>query len=253
MEQSTKWLLVESVANARAYRHLRSDLEVRRSAFMHFSGILSGLLYVKAIDWGEHYLWTGKMLTALGFAVPEQPSSRTTPFGTTMTMPLIYLGDGDPPDPPPVVHPKSHLLQSVPGPNEDYPFHGSLFRVDQVEMYTSSIMVSWRLTGSPNVPEIFPEEMAELEADLVGLDDWAADELRSKIERRLEQWGLYKFTLSDDLGTVYEPQRGSRGNRFGVMEGLQAFNPTVPHTAWTLTLGWHDLQIEISLLDDELV
>ena len=124
--------------------------------------------------------------------------------------------------------------------------------MDQVETYTSSVVVSWRLTGSPNVAEIFPEEMEELEADLVGLDDWAADELRRKIERRLEQWGLYKFTLSDDLGTVYEPQ-GNRGNRFGVMEGLQVFSPTTPHTAWTLTLGWHDLQIEISLLDDELI
>jgi hypothetical protein len=217
---------------------------VRRGSFTHFSGTLDGLLYVNAIDWEEHYVWTGKMLTALGFAVPERPSSTTTPFGTTMTMPLIYLADGDPPQPPPIVRPKSHLLNSVPGPDVDYPFHGSLFRVDQVETYSSSVVVSWRLTGSPNVAEIFPREMEELEADLVGLDDWAADELRRKIERRLGQWGLYKFTLSDDLGTVYEPQGSSRGNRFGVMEGLQVFNPTTPHTAWTLTLGWHDLQIE---------
>jgi len=93
--------------------------------------------------------------------------------------------------------------------------------------------------------------MAGLEADLVGLDDWAANELRRKIQSRLERWGLYKFTLSDDLGTVYEPQGGNRGNRFGVVEGLQVFNPTAPHTAWSLTLGWHDLQIDISLLGDE--
>jgi hypothetical protein len=253
VEQSTKWFLIESVANARAHQHLRSDLEVRRGAFTHFSGSLNGLLYVNAIDWDEHYLWTGKMLTALGFAVPERPTSKTTPLGTTITMPVIYLGDADPPEPPPVVRSKSHLLNSVPGPDVDYSFHGSLFRVDQVEMYTSRVVVSWRLTGSPNIAEIFPEVMLELEADLEGLDDWAADELRRKIESRLERWGLYTFTLTDDLGTVYESGGPHRGNRFGVMEGHQGFNPTVPHTAWTLTLGWHDLQIEISLLDDELI
>jgi hypothetical protein len=253
VEQSTEWYLIEAVAGARAHRHLRPDLEVRRAAFTHFSGILNGLLYVDAIDREEQYIWTGKMLTALGFAVPERPSSKTTPIGTSMTMPLIYLGDGDPPEPPLVVHPKSPLLHSVPGPETDFPFHGSLFRVDLVEMYTSSVVVSWHLTGSPTVAEIFPEEMAELEADLEGLDDWAADELRGKAESQLERWGLYRFTLSDDLGTEYEPSGQNRGNRFGVMEGHQAFKPTAPHTAWSLTLGWHDLQIEISLLDDELI
>ena len=223
------------------------------AAFIHFSGSLNGLLYVNAIDQEEHYVWTGKMLTALGFSVPERPSSTTTEFGTTMTMPLIYLGDGDRPEPPPVVRPKSHLLNSVPGPDADFPFHGSLFRVYQAEVFTSSVVVSWRLTGTPNVAEIFPEEMMELETDLEGLDTWAADELRRKIVGRLEQWGLYKFTLTDDLGTVYEPKGGNRGNRFGAMEGLQVFTPAPPHTAWSLTLGWHELQIEISLLDDELI
>jgi hypothetical protein len=250
VEQSTKWYLIDAVAGARAQRHMRPDLESRRATFQSFSGTLSGLLYVEAIDREEQYLWAGKMLTALDFAVPERPSSKTTPTGTSMTMPLTYLGDGDPPEPPPVVHPKSHLLQSVPGPETDFPFHGSLFRVDLVEIYTSSVDVSWRLTGSPIVAEIFPKEMAELEVDLEGLDDWAADELRRKAESQLERWGLYKFTLSDDLGTVYEPYGPNRGNRFGVMEGHQAFKPTPPHTAWSLTLGWHDLQIEISLLDD---
>jgi hypothetical protein len=110
-----------------------------------------------------------------------------------------------------------------------------------------------RDTGSPNVAEIFTEEMEELDVDLVGLDDWAANELRRKIRSRLERWGLYKVMLSDDLGTAYEPQGGHRGNGFAVMEGLQVFNPTAPHTAWSLTLGWHDLQIEISLLGEELI
>jgi hypothetical protein len=253
VEQSTKWYLIEVVAGARAHRHLRPDLEVRRAAFTHFSGSLNGLLYANAIDWDEHDIWAGKMLTALGFAVPERPSSKTTPAGTTMTMPLIYLGDGDPPEPPVVVHPKSPLLHSVPGPETDFPFHGSLFRVDSVDLYTSTVVVSWRLTGSPNFAAIFPGEIAELEADLEGLDDWAADELRRKAESQLERWALYRFTLSDDLGTVYEPYGTNRGSRFGVVEGHQAFKPTAPHTAWSLTLGWYDLHIEISLLDDEVI
>lgn len=47
--------------------------------------------------------------------------------------------------------------------------------------------------------------MTELEADLVGVDAWAAEELRRKAERRLERMALYRFGLSDDLGTTYVP------------------------------------------------
>ena len=93
--------------------------------------------------------------------------------------------------------------------------------------------------------------MAALESDLEGLEDWAAVELRRKAERHLERLALYRFNLSDDLGTDYEAEGFRRGNRSGLIEGAQTFKPAPPRTAWTLTLGWHDLDIEISLLDED--
>ena len=118
------------------------------------------------------------------------------------------------------------------------------------DISTDKIVARWRTNRPPVVAEVFPEQMAALESDLEGLEDWAAAELRRKAERHLESLVLYRFSLSDDLGTDYEAEQHRRGNRFGVMEGTQTFKPAPPHTAWTVTLGWHDLNIETSLLDE---
>jgi hypothetical protein len=142
------------------------------------------------------------------------------------------------------------FLRSVPGPDTDFEFHGGLFRLDEIEITTAKIVARWRTNRPPVISEVFPEQIAALESDLVGLEDWAAVELRRNAERHLERLALYRFRLSDDLGTHYEAEEFRRGNQSGVMEGTQAFKPGPPHTAWTLTLSCHDLDVEISLLDE---
>jgi hypothetical protein len=246
VEQSTKWYLIEAVSSARISRLHRPDVESRRASFNWFSGALSGLLYVNAIDREEQAIWTDKMLVALGFTPPE----RREADGRNHFIPLIYLGDGDPPNPPASLGQPSVLLRSVPGPDTDYEFHGGLFRLVAIEIFTEKIVARWRTNMPPVISELFPEQMAALESDLEGLEEWAAAELRRKAERHLESLPLYRFSLSDDLGTDYKAEGHGRGNRFGVMEGSQTFTPRPPHTAWILTLVWHDLDIEISLLDD---
>jgi len=247
VEESTKWYLIEAVSNARISRLHRPDVESRRATFHWFSGALSGLIYVNAIDRDEQVVWTDKMLVALGFTPPE----RREADGNSFSYPIIYLGDGDPPEPPSSLGQPSVLLRQIPGPDRDFEFHGGLFRLAELEISTEKIVVRWRTIKPPIISEVFPEQMAALESDLEGLEDWAAVELRRKAERHLERLALYRFNLSDDLGTDYEAEGFRRGNRSGLIEGAQTFKPAPPRTAWTLTLGWHDLDIEISLLDED--
>jgi hypothetical protein len=212
--------------------------------FCSFSGALSGLRYVNAIDREEHAIWTDKVLGALGFSPPE----RRGPDGSHFSGPLIYLDDEDPPVPSSPLGQPAQLLQSIPGPDRDLEFHGGLFRLSAIEIFAEKITMRWQMSEPPIISEVFPDQMAALESDLEGLEDWAAAELRRKAERHLERLALYQFGLSDDLGTDYEAADHRRGNRFGPMEGAQTFRPAPPHTAWTLTLSLHDLHIEIPLL-----
>lgn len=244
VEQSTKWFLIEAVSNARISRLHHPDLESRRTAFHSFSGALSGLRYVNAISWDEHAHWTDKMLVALGFTPPERRKADSH----SHFIPLIYLGDGDPPRGPSPLGQPSVRLRSIPGPGADFEFHNGVFRLSSIEIFSDRVIAKWRMFDPPSVSEVFPEPLAALESDLEGLEDWAAAELRRKAERHLGRLNFFQFSLSDDLGTQYESVETRQDNRFAVMEGFQVFKPAPPHTAWTLTLGWGDLSIEFSLL-----
>jgi hypothetical protein len=244
VEESTKWYLIEAVSSARISRILRPDVESRRAVFRSISGALSGLRYVNAIDREEHTIWIDKVLVGLGFSPPERRQLGRGLYSG----PLIYLDDEDPPAPSSPLGQPAALLQSIPGPDKDFEFHGGLFRLSSIDIFPEKVLVRWQMSEPPIVSELFPEQMTALESDLEGLEDWAAAELRRKAERHLETLVLYKFSLSDDLGTAYETADHHRSNRFGPMEGAQTFRPAPPHTAWTLTLSLHDLDIEIPLL-----
>jgi hypothetical protein len=246
VEQSIKWYLIEAVSNARISRLYRPDVESRRSVFHSFSGALSGFLYVNAIDREEYVIWIDKMLVALGFTPPE----RKEPDGHGFSIPIVYLGDGDPPEPRPSLGQPSVHVRTIPGPATDFEFHGGLVRLSEIQIFTDKILARWRIISPPMISVVFAEPMAALESDLEDLEDWAAAELRRKAERHLERMALYQFSLSDDLGTDYEPGEHRSGNQSGAMEGSLTFRPAPPHTAWTLTLSWHDLDVEISLLEE---
>jgi hypothetical protein len=246
MDPTTAWFLIERVSNARISRLYRPDLESRRAAFHSFSGALSGLLYVDAIDREEHVIWVDKMLVALGFEPPQRREAE----GNSFSIPIVYLGDGDPPGPRPSLNQPSVLIQTILGPTTEFEFHDGLVKLSEILIYSDKIVVKWQIIRSPTISAVFPDQMAALESDMEGLEDWAAVELTRKAERHLEGMALYQFSLSDDLGTDYEPGEHRRGNGSGPMAGSLTFRPAPPHTAWSLILSWHELNIEISLLHE---
>jgi hypothetical protein len=148
------------------------------------------------------------MLVALGFTPPE----RREPDGQTHFVSLIHLGDGDPPQRPTSIGQPSRLLRSILGADTDFEAYGGCLRLVAFDISTDKIVARWRMNRPPVIAGVFPEQMAALESDLEGLEDWAAAELRGKAERHLERLVLYRFHLSDDLGTHYETGERCSGN-----------------------------------------
>jgi len=100
----------------------------------------------------------------------------------------------------------------------------------------------------PDITLAFPEEVATLEQDLEGLEDWAADDLRTKGRRRLSMIKLYRrFEFTDDLGTAYMPNGSNHGGGNHEMTGEARFEPGVPQTASALTVSWIGLQVPIPI------
>ena len=81
-------------------------------------------------------------------------------------------------------------------------------------------------------------EMEALEHDVVGLEEWAATELRDKGRQKLRMMRLYRFGLRDDLGTRYVPKGSGHGGRPDEMTGNERFEPPTPSGASVLTLSW---------------
>ena len=133
-----------------------------------------------------------------------------------------------------------------PDPDREFEIHGGRLRVITVEFYDSVVVVRWRVSPDPDLALAFPEETLALEQDLVGLEDWASEELRSKGRRSLIMMRLFRgFSLTDDLGTSYMPKGQSHGGQPGERSGQSRFLPAVPSSASVLTFTWLGLDVPI--------
>jgi hypothetical protein len=65
-------------------------------------------------------------------------------------------------------------------PDEEFEDRGGKLRVIAVEFYDSAVAIRWRVSPQPNIASVFPEETAALEQDLIGLEEWATEDLRRR-------------------------------------------------------------------------
>jgi hypothetical protein len=240
MEPETQWYLAEALSDARGRRGIRDDYETKQNGLSHFAGVLAAFRYVGGVTQEEEHIWFGKMLVALGYEPPDP-----APPGTAQA---IYVGDPAkrpalprPPDTAP------EFIRSQLGPDAELEVLGGRIRVIAVEFYDSEVVVRWRVSPEPDVEAVFTSEMEALEQDLVGLEDWAAAELRDKAKQKLRMMRLYRFGLRDDLGTPYVQKGSGHGGRQHEMSGNVRFGPPTPSGASMLTLSWLGLDVPIPM------
>jgi hypothetical protein len=235
VRQEVQWYLTEALANARA----RRDISIAGDTLANYSGALGAFRYLNELTEDEERDWRGRMRLALEITPP-----RPVAPGTSQA---IYVGDPDlrpapGPDPGP-----AHFVRNVPGPNAEFERYGGRLRVIAAEVYDTKVAVRWRFAPEPDISSAFPSETAQLTHDLEGTEEWAADELRKKAERGLHSLRLYRFGLTDDVGTLYDPTGGSSGGRTGETTGEAMFVPAPPPTASVLLFTWRDVAVEIPL------
>ena len=220
---------------------LPDALARRESLVAAFGGSLGALRYVDELTDEEESEWFHRMIEAVGIALPTppQPGVGQAVFvgdTTARTAQLQRL-----PDEPP------RFSRSVSGPDREYELCGGLLRVIAVDLYDSTLSVRWRVAPEPDIAAVFPAEEGQLLRDIQGTEDWAAAELTKKAHQRLRTLRLYRFSVSDDVGTQYVHCSASAHGVPNGWTGEVSFSPTAPESASELIFGWHALSVTISL------
>ncbi len=238
MQPEVQWYLVEALSSARGQAERLDSNEAKQGELRHFGGVLAAFRYLEAITDEEQQDWFRKMLVALGYEAP--------PLAIPGLSRAIYVGDPAKRPSVPEPRPAPSFVRSHSGPDEDFEFHGGRFRVISVEFYDSAVVFRWRASPEPDVASVFPDETTALEQDLVGLEDWAAKDLRWKGHAKLKMTRLYRFGLTDDLGTSYV-QMGMRhgSGTYGTTGEVEFSAP--PPEASLLTLSWLDLEVPVPI------
>jgi len=234
-----QWYLVETLARARGNLGIRDDYESKQRTLSHFAGVLAAFRYQDGMTQEEEHDWYRKMLVALGYEAPDLP-----PPGVAAA---IHLGDPEKRPPPPPAEITPTFLRSQAGPDQEFEVFGGQLRVISIEIYDVAAVLRWRVSPEPDITMAFPDESTALELDLVGLEDWAADDLRMKAQQMLRTRRLYRFELTDDVETEYTQRGLHHGGGGGVMSGDAEFRPAPPTTASMLTLSWLNLEVHLPL------
>jgi hypothetical protein len=236
VESEAQWYLVEALSNARGHLGIRADYEAKQSQLSHFAGVLAGFRYLGALTQAEEQEWYRRMLVSLGYEVPV-----SAPPGISRA---IYVGD--PAKRPARPEPRSTptFLRSQPGPDREYENCGGKLRVIAAEFYDTALAIRWRVSPPPDIVSAFPDEAAALERDLIGLEEWAAEDLRKKGLQTLAMTRLYEFELRDDLGTAYVRMGSRHGGGPNGMTGEAEFQAPPPEAS-LLVISWLGLEVPI--------
>jgi hypothetical protein len=241
VRREVQWYLAEALANARADRGLPDALARREALVAGFSGSLGALRYVDELTDDEEREWRNRMFEAVGIE-PPQPAQPGI-------LRAIFVGDPSRrPSPAPRSGEPARFVRSVAGPDREYDLLGGRLRVIAVDIYDSALTVRWRVAPEPDIAAVFPAEEGQLLRDIQGTEEWASVELRRKAHERLRMRRLYRFTLTDDVGTQYVNSGGGSSGRPNEMTGEARFSPSPPSSASELTLGWLDLSIAVPLV-----
>jgi len=238
VNQETRWYLIGAVMDARS--RAVQDSFTRRHALSHFAGVLAGFRYQGLVTQIEEEAWHRKMISALGWTPPDPPPAGMAQF--------IRLEGDDLPSGPELDFHEPAVLRSLPGAQDvvgDY--HGSSFSVTGVDICDTRTVVEWRVSPEPDVASLFPEDFDVLKAELEGVDDWAADELRKKSRDAFIRGKVYVFQLTDDIGTQYQRTRHMGHYGSATATGAVTFKPTVPDVASELVVTWHEARLSISV------
>jgi hypothetical protein len=235
VRQEVQWYLTEALANARA----RIDISDAGQTLANYSGALGAFRYLNELTQDEERDWRGRMRLALEFTPPAPAAPGTSQ--------AVYVGDPNLRSVPDSAPGLARFVRYVSGPNGEFERHGGRLRVIAAEIYDTKVAVRWRFAPEPDISSAFPAETAQLAHDLEGTEGWAADELRKKAQKGLHSLRLYRFGLSDDIGTDYRPWGGSSGGGGGETTGEAMFLPAPPPAASALIFTWMDLSVEIPL------
>jgi len=239
MKPEAQWYLVETLARARGNLGMRNDFESKRLELNHFAGVLAGFRYLGAMSQDEEHAWHRKMVVALGHEAPEPPRPGVAS--------AISRGVPEKRPAPPPADITPTFVRSLPGPDQEFEVFGGRLRIISIEIYDVAVALRWRVSPEPDITVVFPDESTALELDLIGLEDWAADDLRSKAQQMLRMVRLYRFELTDDVGTDYVQRGINHGGGRGVMSGEAEFRPAPPATASTLAFSWLNLSVPVPL------
>jgi hypothetical protein len=241
VEPEAQWYLVEALANARGHLAIRDDFETKQTQLNHFAGVLAGFRYLGALTQDEEQDWYRRMLVALGYEPPEAAAPGISR--------AIYVRDPAKRPLPPEPRPPPLFERSQPGPDEDFEVYGGRFRVISVEFYDSAVVFRWRASPEPDVAAALPAEVAALERDLVGLEDWAAKDLRWKgyASLRMPLYQFGQFGLTDDVGTSYLQMGLRHGSGSYGTTGEVEFKPPSSEAS-LLTLSWLGLEMLVPIV-----
>ncbi len=217
---------------------MRDDYEAKQRQLSHFAGVLAGFRYLEVVTHEEQQDWYRRMLVALGYEAPDP-----APPGVIRT---IYVGDPAKRPPPPQPRSTPVFIRSQPGPDKEFEVHGGRLRVIALEFYDSAVVVRWHVSPQPDIASVFPDETAALERDLVGLEEWAVEDLRQKGYAELAMIRLYRFALRDDLGTSYIQLGSHHGTGPNGMTGEAEFQAP-PAEASLLMFSWLGLEVPIPI------
>jgi hypothetical protein len=239
VRQEVQEYLVKALALARASKERLSEEQTERK-LASFSGGLEALRYVGELSVGEESDWADRMRLALGMPIETPRLAITFDPAAEHGKDIKRFPDVDPTR-------LGRFLRSLPVPDVEHERYGAVLRVTKADVYEMMVYIHWRLAPEPDLAAAFPEETAQLEHDIEGLDAWEAQRLRRHAEGRMRGMRLYTFCLADDVETEYRCIRGGAHGHGGEMTGEAGFSPAPPLTASMLRFTWLDVNIDIPL------
>jgi hypothetical protein len=211
--------------------HERPD--VVASALAGAGGALEALRGVSLISDEEFSQWQPRFWEAItGEPLPtvptheEQVRTATSVTKTATAVALPVPGANVAPPPPPRFQAIA-FQRLIPGPDEEHKLGPGVLRVLALVQYEDGVEVEW-LFSLPPEADVVAAERDAVAGELDALPPAEhADRLRER-DRRL-RWSLAPgdVSLSDDVGTVYQPQSGGAHGGFITIRGHRGFTPTL--------------------------
>jgi hypothetical protein len=213
-----------------ALAHGRPDAVA--SALASAGGALEALRGVGLISDEEFSQWHPRLWEATtGEPPPQAPTHEEVRTATSVTktataVALPVPGANVAPPPPPRFQ-AIGFQRLIPGPDAEQKLGPGVLRILALVQYEDGVEVEW-LFSLPPAADALAAERDAVAGELDALPPAEqADRLRAR-DRRL-RWPLApgNVSLSDDVGTVYQPQSGGAHGGFITIRGLRGFTPTL--------------------------